>query len=40
MSLAIVRSNCLLIHGLKDKETRTRQNPEMADEAVMAMLAP
>ena len=40
MSLAIVRSNSLLLHGPCDKGARIRQKPELTDGAVMALLAP
>ena len=40
MSLAIVRSNSLLLRGPRDKKARIRQQPEMTDGAVMALLAP
>ena len=40
MSLAIVRSNSLLLHGPRDKGARIRQQPELTDGAVMALLAP
>ena len=39
MSLAIVRSNTLLIRGARDKEVYILQIPDMADWAVMAFLA-
>ena len=38
MSLAIVRSNSLLIHGPHNKGARIRKRPEMTDGAVMALL--
>ena len=40
MSLAIVRSNSLLLHGPRDKGARIWQRPELTDGAVMALLAP
>ena len=40
MSLAIVRSNSLLLHGPRNKGVRIRQQPELTDGAVMALLAP
>ena len=40
MSLAIVRSNRLLIRGPQDKGARIRKGPDMTDGAVMALLAP
>ena len=40
MSLAIVRSNSLLLRGPRDKGAHIRQQPELTDGAVMAMLAP
>ena len=40
MSLAIVRSNILLLRGARDKETYIRQIPNLEDGAVMALLAP
>ena len=40
MSLAIVRSNSLLLRGPHEKGARIWQRPEMTDGAVMAMLAP
>ena len=40
MSLAIVRSNILLLRGPHDKGLRIRQIPELTDGAVMALLAP
>ena len=40
MSLAIVRSNSLLLCGPREKGARIRQQPELTDEAVMALLAP
>ena len=39
-SPAIVRSNSLLLRVPLDKGTRIRQRPELADWAVMALLAP
>ena len=40
MSLAIVRSNSLILRGPRDKGVLIRQRPEMIDGSVMAMLAP
>ena len=40
MSLAIVRSNSLLLHGPRYKGARIWQRPELTDGAVMALLAP
>ena len=40
MSLAIVRSNSLLLRGPRDKGARIRQRPELTDGAVMPLLAP
>ena len=40
MSLAIVRSNTLLLHGARYKEAYIRQRPNLEDGAVMALLAP
>ena len=40
MLLAIVRSNSLLLCGHHDKGAHIRQQPEMTDGAVMALLAP
>ena len=40
MSLAIVRSNSLLLHGPREKGTRIWQQPDLMDGAVMALLAP
>ena len=40
MSLAIVRSNFLLLCRTCDKEARIRKRPELTDGAVMALLAP
>ena len=40
MSLAIVRSNSLILHGPHDKGARIRQRPDMTDGAVMSLLAP
>ena len=40
MSLAIVRSNSLLLHSPRDKGARIWQRPELTDGAVMALLAP
>ena len=40
MSLAIVRSNSLLLRGPSEKGERIWQQPELTDGAVMALLAP
>ena len=40
MSLAIVRSNSLLLCGPCDKGERIWQQPELTDGAVMALLVP
>ena len=40
MSLAIVRSNSLLLRGPREKGARIWQQPELIDGAVMALLAP
>ena len=40
MSLAIVRSNSLLIRGPWYKLARIQQQPELTDGVVMALLAP
>ena len=40
MSLAIVRSNSLLLRSPREKGERIRQRPELTDGAVMALLAP
>ena len=40
MSLAIVRSNSLLLRGPRDKGTRIWQRLELTDGAVMSLLAP
>ena len=40
ISLAIVRSNSLLLSGPQDNGARIRQQPELTDGAVMALLAP
>ena len=40
VSLAIVRSNSLLLRGPRDKGARIRQQPELTDGAVMSLLAP
>ena len=40
MSLAIVRSNSLLLRGPRDKGARISQQPELTDGAVMALLVP
>ena len=39
ISLAILRSNSLLLHGPHDKGARICQRPELTDGAVMALLA-
>ena len=39
ISLAIVRSNSLLLRGPRDKEARIRQHPELMDGVVMVLLA-
>ena len=39
ISLAIVRSNSLLLRGSQDKEARIWQRPELTDGALMALLA-
>ena len=39
MSLAIVRSNSLLLHGPRDKGLHIWQRPKLTDGAVMALLA-
>ena len=39
MSLAIVRSNSLLLCGPHDKGARIRQRPDLTDGVVMALLA-
>ena len=39
MSLAIVRSNSLILHGLRDKGVRICQLPELTDGVVIALLA-
>ena len=39
ISLAIVRSNSLLIHGPRDKGARIWKRPDLMDGAVMALLA-
>ena len=40
MSLAIVRSNSLLLCGPRNKGARIRQRPELTNGAMMPMLAP
>ena len=40
MSLAIVRSNSLLLHSPRDKGARIRQQPELTDKAGMVLIAP
>ena len=40
MSLAIVKSNRLLLRGPRDKGARIRQRPELTDGALMPLLAP
>ena len=40
ISLTIVRSNTLLLQGVRDKEAYIRQRLNPADGAVMALLAP
>ena len=40
ISLAIVRSNTVLLRGSREKEAYIRQIPNLEDEEVMAMLAP
>ena len=40
MSLAIVRSNSLLLCGPRDKGAHIRHQPELTDGALMALLAP
>ena len=40
MSLEIVRSNNLLLHGPWDKGARIRKRPELTDGAVAELLAP
>ena len=40
ISLAIVRSNSLLLRGPRDKGMHIRQRPELIDVAVMALLTP
>ena len=40
MSLAIVRSNTIILHGASDKEAYIRQRPNLEDGAVMALLVP
>ena len=40
MSLAIVRSNILLLQSSHEKGARIQQRPELMDGAVMALLAP
>ena len=40
MSLAIARSNSLLLRGPRDKGARIWQRPDLTDGALMALLAP
>ena len=40
MSLAIMRSNTLIIRGARYKEVYIRQRPYLEDGAVMSLLAP
>ena len=40
MSLAIVRSNSLLLRGPRDKGARIWQRPQLTDGAVVVLLAP
>ena len=40
MSLAIVRPNTLLLQGARDKGVCIHQKPDLADGAVVALLAP
>ena len=40
MSLAIARSNSLLLCGPRDKGARIRQRPELTDGAVMTLITP
>ena len=40
ISLAIVRSNSLILRGPWDKGARIWQRPELTDGAVMALIAP
>ena len=40
MSLVIVRSSSLLLHGTQDKEFHIRQRPELLDGAVKALIVP
>ena len=40
ISVAIVRSNSLLLRGPRDKGARIWQRPELTDGAAMALLAP
>ena len=40
VSLAIVRYNILLLRGPQGKGARIRKQPDLTDEAVMALLAP
>ena len=40
MSLVIVRSTSLLFRGPCNKVARIRQQPDLTDEAVMALIAP
>ena len=40
MSLAIVRSNSLILRGPGDKGARIRQRPELIDRSVIELIAP
>ena len=40
MSLAIVRSNTLLLRDVRDKEAYIHQRPDMVNGAVMVMITP
>ena len=40
MSLVIVRSNSLTLRSPRDKGSRIRQQPEMTDGVVMALIVP
>ena len=40
MSLAIVISNTLLLHGSREKEAYIQKKPNLEDEAMMALPAP
>ena len=40
ISLAIVRSNILLLHGFWDKQVRIWKQPHLTDGTVKALLAP